>query len=304
MMENGIVMEDVYLSIMDYDIDKINFIYSDDNSKELIGRVSIKANIQGKEDKELNGLYDQSDVLSIFKNIQEDMLSNVVIKGVKNITNIVMSEINVYKQNQGEIISENTWMLETDGVNLLNIFNSPYVDYSKTFSNHIIEIFDVLGIEAARSLLIEQITDVVEYEGSYINNRHIEILCDIMTNKGILTAINRQGINRGDIGPLAKCSFEDTTDQLIKAGIFGEKDKLNGVSSNIMMGQVINAVTGMCDIFLDEEKMIKELNEINITQEDFINDVTDQNIDTLLKDDDDIEKYSEYCEDDNFEFSV
>ena len=304
MMENGIVMEDVYLSIMDYDIDKINFIYSDDNSKELIGRVSIKANIQGKEDKELNGLYDQSDVLSIFKNIQEDMLSNVVIKGVKNITNIVMSEINVYKQNQGEIISENTWMLETDGVNLLNIFNSPYVDYSKTFSNHIIEIFDVLGIEAARSLLIEQITDVVEYEGSYINNRHIEILCDIMTNKGILTAINRQGINRGDIGPLAKCSFEDTTDQLIKAGIFGEKDKLNGVSSNIMMGQVINAGTGMCDIFLDEEKMIKELNEINITQEDFINDVTDQNIDTLLKDDDDIEKYSEYCEDDNFEFSV
>ena len=71
-----------------------------------------------------------------------------------------------------------------------------------------------------------------------------------------------------------------------------------------MMGQVINAGTGMCDIFLDEEKMIKELNEINITQEDFINDVTDQNIDTLLKDDDDIEKYSEYCEDDNFEFSV
>ena len=71
-----------------------------------------------------------------------------------------------------------------------------------------------------------------------------------------------------------------------------------------MMGQVINEGTGRCDIFLDEEKMIKELNEINITQVDFINDVTDQNIDTLLKDDDDIEKYSEYCEDDNFEFSV
>ena len=79
-----------------------------------------------------------------------------------------------------------------------------------------------------------------------------------MTNKGILTAINRQGINRGDIGPLAKCSFEDTTDQLIKAGIFGEKDKLNGVSSNIMMGQIINAGTGMCDVYLDEEKLISE----------------------------------------------
>ena len=60
-------------------------------------------------------------------------------------------------------------------------------------------------------------------------------------------------------------AFEDTTDQLIKAGIFGEKDRLNGVSSNIMMGQVINAGTGMCDILLDEEKMIKEMGEINMT---------------------------------------
>ena len=92
-------------------------------------------------------------------------------------------------------------------------------------------------------MLIEEITSVMS-DASYINNRHIHLLCDIMTNKGYLTSINRQGINRGDIGPLAKCSFEDTTDQLIKASIFGEKDKLNGVSSNIMMGQVINAGTG------------------------------------------------------------
>ena len=304
MMENGIVMEDVYLAIMDYDIDRINFIYSDDNSKELIGRISIKANIQGKEDPELNGLNDQSDVLSILKNIQEDMLTKVVIKGIKDITNIVMSEVNIHKYIEGEIVSDNTWMLETDGVNLLDVFNSQYVDYVKTFSNDIIEVFDVLGIEAARALLIEQITDVVEYEGSYINDRHIEILCDIMTNKGFLTAINRQGINRGDIGPLAKCSFEDTTDQLIKAGIFGEKDKLNGVSSNIMMGQVINAGTGMCDIFLDEEKMIKEMSEINMTSDDFIN-VTDKNIEQLLEDEtEDISKYSDYCDDESFEFSV
>ena len=304
MMENGIVMEDVYLAIMEYDIDRINFIYSDDNSKDLIGRISIKANIQGKEDPELNGLYDQSDVLSIFKNIQEDMLSKVVIKGVKGITNIVMSEVNMYNKVEGEIVSENVWMLETDGVNLLDVFNSPYVDYIKTFSNDIIEVFEVMGIEAARSLLIEQITDVVEYEGSYINNRHIEILCDIMTNKGFLTAINRQGINRGDIGPLAKCSFEDTTDQLIKAGIFGEKDKLNGVSSNIMMGQIIKAGTGMCDIFLDEEKMIKEMSEINMTSDDFIS-VTDKNIDNLLEDEsEDVSKFSDYCDDESFEFSV
>ena len=125
-----------------------------------------------------------------------------------------------------------------------------------------------------------------------------------MTNKGILTAINRQGINRGDIGPLAKCSFEDTTDQLIKAGIFGEKDKLNGVSSNIMMGQIIKAGTGMCDLYLDEEKMISELSSINATTEDFT-EVTNKNINYLLQDDDiDGLEENDYCDDDNFQFSI
>ena len=303
MMENGIVMEDIHIALMEYDIDKVEFIYSDDNSKELIGRVSIKAEITGKEDEQLNGLSDQSDVLSIFKNILEDMLNNVVIKGIKGITNIVMSEQNISKKKQKEISQENIWILETDGVNLLEVFNSKYVDYKNTISNDIIEIYEVLGIEAARQLLIEQITEVIEYEGSYINDRHIELLCDIMTNKGILTAINRQGINRGDIGPLAKCSFEDTTDQLIKAGIFGEKDKLNGVSSNIMMGQVIKAGTSMCNIYLDEEKLVKELQGISSTKEDFI-EVTDKNINNLLKIESDEDDDDDYCTEEDFSFSI
>ncbi len=210
-------------------------------------------------------------------------------------------DINIYKEN--EIVQDKTWILETDGVNLLDVFNSSYVDFVNTYSNDIIEVYDCLGIEAARQLLIEQITEVIEYEGSYINDRHIELLCDIMTNKGILTAINRQGINRGDIGPLAKCSFEDTTDQLIKAGLFGEKDKLNGVSSNIMMGQIINAGTGLCDIYLDEKKMIEEMKDISFTKEDFT-EVTHRNINDLLKEHQLDEGVDDYCEEDNFEFSV
>ena len=305
MMDKGIIMEDIYIAIMNYDIDKLEFIYSDDNSSELIGRVSIRAEINGNKDEQLNGLSDQTDVLSIFKNIQEDILNNVVIKGIKGITNIVMSEKDVYSYIDNEIINDKTWILETDGVNILDVFNSRYVDFINTYSNDIIEIYDTLGIEAARLLLIEQITEVIEYEGSYINDRHIELLCDIMTNKGILTAINRQGINRGDIGPLAKCSFEDTTDQLIKAGLHGEKDKLNGVSSNIMMGQIIKAGTGLCDLYLDEEKMIKEMSNISFSQEDFV-EVTNKNIDDLLGEEEQQEGKLEddYCDDDNFGFSI
>tara|TARA_B100000427_G_scaffold329798_1_gene347843 strand:+ start:1586 stop:6136 length:4551 start_codon:yes stop_codon:yes gene_type:complete len=300
MMENGIVMEDIYLALMDYDIDKLNFVYSDDNSKELIGRVSIKADIQGDIDPFQNGLEDQTDIISIFKSIQEDILNNVVIKGIKNITNIVMSEKKTYIKENHEIVPHKSWILETDGVNLLNIFNSEYVDPENTYSNDIIEIYDVLGIEAARNMLIEEITSVMS-DASYINAKHINLLCDIMTNKGYLTSINRQGINRGDIGPLAKCSFEDTTDQLIKASIFGEKDKLNGVSSNIMMGQTIHAGTGLCNILLDEDKLIHEMKDINLTQDDFI-EVTDNNIHSLL--DDVNQEEDDYCNDEDFNFSI
>ena len=300
MMETGIVMEDIYLAISNYDNEKLQFIYSDDNSKQLIGRLSIKAELPSEEDPLLNGLSDQSDALSIFKKIQEDILNNVVIKGIKGITNIVMSEKTIYKMEDGEIIQKKPWILETDGVNLLDVFNSPFVDFINTFSNDILEIYRVLGIEAARNILIEEITGVMS-DASYINNRHIELLCDIMTNKGYLTAINRQGINRGDTGPLAKCSFEDTTDQLIKAGIFGEKDKLNGVSSNIMMGQTIKAGTGMCNIYLDERKMIEEMKNINLTTDDFI-EVSDNNIDTLLQGDEESNE-DENCMDDDFEMT-
>ena len=212
---------------------------------------------------------------------------------------VMQGENITHKKVDHEINSVKEWILETDGTNLTELFNSEYVDFTKTVSNDVTEIYDILGIEAAREALIEEITSVMS-DASYINNRHITILIDIMTNKGVLTPINRQGINRGDVGPLAKCSFEDTTDQLIKAGIFGEKDKLQGVSSNIMMGQTIKAGTGYCNILLDEEKLIKEMENIQYTKEDFI-EVSDKNIDMLLQDDN---LDDEYCNDDNLKFSI
>ena len=301
MIEHGIIMEDINLALLNYDKDKLEFIYSDDNSKNLIGRLSINANLLGK--KSFNGLLDQSDIISIFKNIEHDILNNIYIKGIKNLTNIVMSErpysIKEYDNESFNIKTVKKWILETDGTNLYDIFNSKYIDYKYTISNDIIEINEILGIEAVRQLLIEEIDNVITEK---VNSHHIEILCDVMTTNGFLSPINRQGINKGDIGPLAKCSFEDTTDNLFKAGIFGEKDRLLGVSSNIMMGQTINAGTSMCDILLDEENLFNNLNS-----SDQLNPI--QSVDTIdtiiqekeLKEKDDI--HNNYCNQNNFAFS-
>jgi len=72
--------------------------------------------------------------------------------------------------------------------------------------------------------------------GIYVNYRHISTLVDMMTLRGILTSITRHGINRVDVGPLRKCTFEETTEILLEAAFFGETDPLTGVSENIIFG--------------------------------------------------------------------
>ena len=302
MLDKGIIMEDIYLAITKYDSERIKFIYSDENSKELIGRISIiSESLKGEED-EYNGLEDQTNIIDIFKNVKQEMLENVVIKGIEDITNIVMSEENYTKKEDGEIVNKKQLILETDGTNLLDILANDYVNSVKTISNDILEIYDILGIEAARNALITEIKGVVEYEGSYINSRHIELLCEVMTSTGILISINRQGINRGDIGPLAKCSFEDTTDQLIKAGIFGEVDKLQGVSSNIMLGQRIHAGTNDSELLIDEVKLFNQLTSLDDQEESGdIDNIDDTNIDELF---DNSGEYVEGCEDEDFNFTI
>ena len=300
MLEKGVVMEDIHMKLMEYDSDRIVFIYTDDNSKNLVGRISI---LNESMNNEITGIQEQSDILSIIKNINEDIINNIVIKGIPNITDIIVSEITDYNKNDEKIfpkIKENFTLnankkniLLSDGINLIDIMNCEYVDPYYSFSNDIIETYNVLGIEASRNILIDEIVDVIDHAGEYINLRHIELLCDVMTSKGELTSINRQGINRGDIGPLAKCSFEDTTDQLIKASIFSEKDNLKGVSSNIMMGQKIKSGTGLCEIFIDEEQLINNIPEL----ENIIDEEDDINILLNIQEDD------ENCMEDDFKFS-
>jgi DNA-directed RNA polymerase II subunit RPB1 len=308
MMNKGIIMEDVFMAISNYDPDKLKFIYSDDNSSEIVGRLQILTDLKGEE-SDINGLSSENDILSILKNLKEDILLNVEIKGVKNISNIVMEDISTkdyFKNTEtGEYtlksdLNMESWILLTDGTNLIDLLNNPYVDSKNTYSNDIHEIYSILGIEAARACILNEIDEIME--DAYTNKRHTELLADIMTYRGKLTPINRQGINTGDIGALAKCSFEDTTDQLLKAALFSEKDTLNGVSSNIMVGQTVPSGTGYFDMLLDEEQLIKNYEALDDDgDEDIIySDEDEDNIESLL----DLEEDSEYCGNENFGFSI
>jgi hypothetical protein len=133
--------------------------------------------------------------------------------------------------------------------------NHPYVNASKLSSSHVHDIFDILGIEATRALLLNEITTLFDEAG--VNNRHLGLLCDVMTRAGRLMPSDRHGINKTEIGPLAKASFEETEKILLNAALFGEMDPVTGVSANIMTGQPIRGGTSFFNVLLDEGAFLR-----------------------------------------------
>ena len=245
MLERDITMLDVYNVITEMYEDKVHVMFSDDNSKNLVFRMKIE---EGDE---------ENDIITVIKALERSMLENLIIKGISKITKVVKIPTNIasYDHNTMSIESNKKWVLETAGTNMSEVLGLKEVDPVKTVSNDINEIYELFGIEAARQALYNELNGVISDAGLYVNYRHIALLVDTMTNKGYLLSIDRHGINRADIGPFAKCSFEETTDMLIKAGIFAEVDKINGVSANIMLGQIAPAGTGDTQILIDEWKL-------------------------------------------------
>ncbi|KAI9914641.1 hypothetical protein PsorP6_007476 [Peronosclerospora sorghi] len=141
----------------------------------------------------------------------------------------------------------NEWMLDTDGTNILDVMCYPQVDSTRTILNDIVEIIQVLGIEAVRRALLNEIRQVISFNGAYVNYRYLACLCHVMTFRGHLMAITRHGINRDDSGPLVLCSFEKTVEILMDAAMFSEGDPLTGVSENVMLGQLAPLGTGIMD---------------------------------------------------------
>jgi len=247
----GLTTLDIYTKILAYYNQNVDCMFSDDNSNEIIFRIRLT--------KEALKEIDPDDALAALKAMEYNIIHNILLKGVKGIKKVSMRSVSksMYNEETDSFNNITEWVLDTDGTNLQSILANPNIDSYRTRSNDIYEIYNVLGIEAARNALFAEFTEVIG-EGA-INYRHMSLLLDTMTNKGSLMSIDRHGINRGDVGPLAKCSFEETTDMLINASIFSEQDRINGVSANIMLGQLPPCGTGDHDIILDEKEFLKLL---------------------------------------------
>merc|ERR1719313_2762698 len=272
MVDKNLSMVDVANRIHEEFGEDLTCIFSDDNAEKLILRIRIMndepIDREGGDKEEGDGGYFADDNVFL-KRIEQTMLSQLKLQGVPDIRKVALRETKkMMPAHKGGFTSTSEWMLDTEGVNLMDVLPHEGVDHTRTTSNHVVEVIQVLGIEAARLALMTELRNVIEFDGSYVNYRHVAILCDVMTYRGHLMAITRHGINRQDTGPLMRCSFEETVDILLDAAAFGERDGLEGVSENIMLGQLAPVGTGSFGVFLNET-MLQEAVEPLFAREEY-----------------------------------
>jgi DNA-directed RNA polymerase II subunit RPB1 len=262
MLEKNITMDDVNFTLKNCFEDQVNCIYSDFNSDKLIFRIRMNEVIKnnsgrGQNKTKVNPL-DQSDQIYILKNFQDQLLQNVVLRGIKGINKVILRKVvdNMVEHN-GVYKKQDIWVLDTIGTNLLDVLGLNFIDNKRTMSNSIVEIYNVLGIEAARQSIYNELVEVVEFDGTYINFHNYSVLVDRMTYTDKLISIFRHGINNDNIGPIAKASFEETPEMFLKAAKHAELDTLRGVSANVMCGQEGFFGTSAFQVVLNIEEMQK-----------------------------------------------
>jgi len=258
MFNRNISIQEVVTVIKNTWSNDINVVYSDYNSDKLVMRIRLPN--KEKQDKDTAS---QLDDFTNLKKFQNKLLNSVVIRGLPGIKAVTFrNDKQLVESVDGKYEQVEQYVLDTDGSNFIKVMNHPAVDGTKLYSTNVWDVYEVLGIEATRAILYNEINGLFESVG--VNYRHLCLLCDVMTRFGKLMSIDRYGINKNDIGTLAKASFEETEKILLKAALFGEVDPVTGVSANIMMGQPIRGGTAFSQVLMDDQMLGKLLEMIDV----------------------------------------
>ncbi|KAG2670256.1 hypothetical protein I3760_14G077300 [Carya illinoinensis] len=172
----------------------------------------------------------------------KNLLPMVIVKGIKTVERAII------KKEQNKKTKTIKYSLLVEGAGLQEVMGTEGVDGCKTTSNHVIEVQQTLGIEAARKCIIEEIKYTMESHGMNIDIRHMMLLADLMTFRGEVLGITRFGIQKMDKSILMLASFEKTADHLFNASINGRDDRIEGVSESIIMGIPMQIGTGMLKV--------------------------------------------------------
>jgi DNA-directed RNA polymerase II subunit RPB1 len=256
MLDKNITIEDINFAIKNVYSDELDCLFGDYNSDNIVFRIRLNSVIKKIKEKNNNTKpLDHSNEIYLIQNFQDQLLNNMVLRGVKDIGRVIPRKItDSVTEKDGKYTRRDIWVLDTVGTNLMDLLSIDYVDTTRTITNDIQEIYRVLGIEAARQAIFDEISEVIEFDSTYINYHHLSLLCDRMACNDKMVSIFRHGINNDNIGPIAKASFEETPEMFLKAARHAELDPMRGVSANVMCGQEGYFGTSAFQVLLDLDK--------------------------------------------------
>jgi DNA-directed RNA polymerase II subunit RPB1 len=250
MFNKNITMEDINYVLKQTNTET-NVTYTDHNASRMVFRIRPI----GTDLNDLNTV----------KALQNKILTQTLVRGLPGLRAVSFRKLEKSEQTyerdpaveDGKYMPVEQFVLDTVGTNFLDVMIHPDVDGFRLLSNHVHDIYENLGIEAARQVLFKEIYTLFEQAGAPVNCRHVALLIDAMCNRGRMMSADRIGVNKKTkIGPLAKASFEQAQDIMLNAALFGEMDPVTGVAANIMTGQPIRGGTSFSQVLLDEEAFL------------------------------------------------
>lgn len=174
-----------------------------------------------------------------------ETIRTILLKGIKGISRVVIRK------------EENEYVVYTQGSALKKVIHFEGVDASRTKTNNINEISEVLGIEAARNAIINEALDTLSEQGLTVDIRHIMLVADMMSIDGEVKQIGRHGISGEKASVLSRAAFEVTVNHLLDAAVAGEVDELTGVTENVIVGQPIQLGTGDVELITTSASLKK-----------------------------------------------
>jgi DNA-directed RNA polymerase subunit A" len=226
-MSTDIIEMKVIIELNKKAIDQRNMT-PEEVAKKINEELGVLAEIKGESLILMPSKPSYRELLQLVKSVH-----SVILKGIKGIKRVV-----IRKEDSGE------YVLYTEGSVLKEVLAIDGIDATRTRTNNVNEIFEVMGIEAARQALINEATDTLKEQGLNVDIRHIMLVSDIMTVDGDVKPIGRHGISGEKASVLARAAFEVTVNHLLDSGMRGDVDELRGVTENVIVGQPIRLGTG------------------------------------------------------------